>query len=483
MLYQNGVGPLCKTGIRPIRRATRGPLMIDIFADRCHGFCDGINRRDFLRAGAATAFGLTLGDALRARAYGAAREAKAQSVILLWMSGGPSHMDTWDPKPDAPEAYRGPARAISTNVTGIQINEHLPLLAGQADKYSIVRGMTHPSTDHATAQHSVLTGYLPDKALVNDDRMITRDDRRNGSIYPSWGAVVAREKGLTGALPPYVTVPAPPPWYGESAGFLGDSFEPFSVGRNPDGEKGNAVLAPPIGWGKGIDTSREGLEKLARQLEAEDTFEAVDAFYKQAYSRILGKGRIAFDISREADEVRDRYGRTTFGQSCLLARRLVENHVPFVTVTKGGWDTHYRNHDNIRLLNPDLDRGFSALLEDLHQRGLLETTIVVCAGEFGRTPKILTQSRWQGGRHHFPDVFSVVVAGGGFKGGMVVGSSDDRASSIKDRPCYPWDLAASVYKLLGIDHNKRLPHPRDRNTFITPLKRGVESGGLLTEIM
>ena len=456
--------------------------MIDIFADRCQGFCDGINRRDFLRVGALTTFGLTMGDALRARAYGAAVEGKAQSVILLWMSGGPSHMDTWDPKPDAPEAYRGPAKAISTNVTGMQINEHLPLLARQADKYSIVRGMTHPSADHVMAQHSVLTGHMPDKVL-DGDRVITRDDRSSGVIYPSWGAVVAREKRFTGTLPPYVTVPIPPAWYGESAGFLGERFKPFSVGCNSDSQKGYVVLAPPIGFGSSVESNRRALEKFARQLEVEDTFEAVDTFCMQAFGQTLGKGRNAFDMSEEPDEVRDRYGRTTFGQSCILARRLVENHVPFVTVTKGGWDTHYRNYDNMTVLNPDLDRGFSALLEDLHQRGLLDTTIVVCAGEFGRTPRILTNPRWYGGRHHFPDVFSIVVAGGGFRGGQVVGSSDAKASSVRDRPCYPWDLAASVYKLLGIDDNKPLPHPRHRNAYVTPLKLGVESGGLLTEIM
>lgn len=457
--------------------------MIDIFANRCHRFCDEINRRDFLRAGAITAFGLTMGDILRAKAYGAACGGKAESVILLWMSGGPSHMDTWDPKPDAPQAYRGPARAINTNVTGIQINEHLPLLARQADMYSIVRGMTHPSTEHTAAQQSMLTGHLPNRVCDNGDRIITRDDRRNGVIHPSCGAIVAQERGLTGPLPPYVSIPTPPAWYGESAGFLGERFEPFSVGRNPDGKEGYGVLAPPIGFGSSIESSRHALEQFARQLEDEDSFEAVDTFCKQAYGEILGKGRKAFDMTEETNEVRDRYGRTTFGQSCLLARRLVENHVPFVTVTKGGWDTHYRNYDNMAVLNPDLDRGFSALLEDLHQRGLLASTIVVCAGEFGRTPKIETHPRWDGGRHHFPDVFSIVVAGGGFKGGQVVGSSDTKASSIKDRPCYPWDLAASVYKLLDIDYNMRLPHPSERNTYVTPLKLGVESGGLLTEIM
>ncbi len=465
---------------------TRGRFMIDISADRCHGFCDGIHRRDFLRAGALTAFGLTMGDALRARAHGAAAEGKARSVILLWMSGGPSHMDTWDPKPEAPEAYRGPARAIDTNVSGIQINERLPLLARQAHRYAIIRGMTHPSAQHITAHHCMLTGHMPGKAW-DEDHLITQEERRSGVVHPSWGAVVAREasrqKEFLSELPPWVTVPMPPAWYGESAGFLGEKLEPFSAGRHPDRRKGYAVLAPPIEFGSSVENSRQALEQFARQLEARDTFEAVDTFCRQAYDRILGKARKAFDLSKEPDELRDRYGRTTFGQSCLLARRLVEHEVPFVTVTKGGWDTHYRNHDNMAVLNPDLDRGFSALLEDLHQRGLLASTIVVCAGEFGRTPRIQTHPRWDGGRHHFSDVFSVVVAGGGFEGGQVVGSSDDRASSVRDRPCYPWDLAASVYKLLGIDHHKPLPHPQRRNAYVTPLKLGVESGGLLTEIM
>jgi hypothetical protein len=445
--------------------------MIDVIGNTCHRTCDGFTRRDFLRVGALTVFGLTFGDFLKMKAYGDAKDTKAKSVILLWMSGGPSHIDTWDPKPDAPEDYRGPFKAIETNVKGIFINEHLPLMAQQADKFSIVRGFTHVSPAHEIAHHLVLTGNVP----------------QGGLVYPSWGSVVALEKGFKSELPPFVAVPNPPPWYGE-AGFMGGNYKPFTVGSDPNSKdfRVRGLTMPKDVSDERIKDRRgllKDMDELSRQLDKEDSFKVVDSFYERAYSLITGEAKKAFDIAAEPDKVRDEYGRSTFGQSCLLARRLVERGVPFITVHKGGWDTHFKNFENVKSLNTDLDKGFSALLQDLQQRGLLESTIVVWAGEFGRTPKIDWSSQWQGGRHHYPNVFSVVVAGGGFKGGQVVGSSDAKAEAVKERPCLPWDLAASVYKLMGIDHTKRLPHPQGRVAYTTALPLGVVSGGLLNEIM
>jgi uncharacterized protein (DUF1501 family) len=226
------------------------------------------------------------------------------------------------------------------------------------------------------------------------------------------------------------------------------------------------------------------LDELAGSLERKGEFDQFDTYQEQAYGLILGESRQAFDLSQEKDELRDRYGRNQFGQSCLLARRLVERGVPFITINMGGWDTHRDNFGSLRKLTPVLDGGFATLLEDLAERGLLDQTIVLWYGEFGRTPKVAAEPPWFGGRHHFGPVFSAVVAGGGFQGGAVIGSSDNRGELVKDRPIYPWDLSASMYQLLGIDPLGQLPHPQGCVAYVTPLASGdVPTGGLLTEIM
>jgi len=222
----------------------------------------------------------------------------------------------------------------------------------------------------------------------------------------------------------------------------------------------------------------------AGRKESDGQLAAMDSFRERAYNLLLGDGKKAFDLSQERDTLRDKYGRNPFGQSCLAARRLVENGVPFVTVNMGGWVTHTDNFGAMKRLLPILDAGFATLLEDLAQRGLWESTIVVWYGEFGRTPKVYLEPPWFGGRHHYGNVFSAVVAGGGFKGGAVVGSSDWRGERVKDRPVYPWDLSASMYQLLGIDPLGKLPHPRGCVAYVTPLATGeVPTGGLLKEIM
>jgi len=402
---------------------------------------------------------------------------KAASVIQLWMGGGPSHLDTFDPKPQAGEDYCGPYKQpIATNVPGIRICETLPMLSKHADKYSIIRSMTHGNNSHETATYIVQTGTLPSAELV----------------YPSIGAVVALKKGYQagyqGPLPPYITITSPLGRFSE-AGFLGARYKPFATGGDPNSEQFTVQgLAAPRGLPLEQMKERRSLLKavdtLAREMEADPQFQTMDEFQEKAYGLILGEAKKAFDLSQEKDELRDQYGRNRFGQSCLLARRLVEHSVPFITVNWGGWDTHKQHFERMKTMLPMLDQGFSALLQDLSQRGELSSTIVVWYGEFGRTPKILWDAPWNGGRNHFGAAFSCVVAGGGFQGGKVVGATDTRGENVRERPVYPWDLTASMYKLLGIDSAGRLPHPHGCVAYVTPLATGqVQSGGLLTEIM
>jgi hypothetical protein len=447
--------------------------MLDIRGKNC-GWSGQLGRRDFLRVGALSVLGLTLADWFKLTAFGQVREDNftARSVIQLWMGGGPSHLDTFDPKPGAGEDYCGPyKKAIPTNVPEISLCEMMPLMAKQADKFSILRGMTHPANGHEVATYLMQTGTLPSGDLV----------------YPAVGAVVALKKGYEagyeGALPPYITVTNPLGRFSEP-GFLGPTYSPFATGGDPSAKDFRVG-----GLGGGTSEQRmesrrsllQAVDSFARNREDEGEFRKMDSFQEKAFGLILGEAKKAFDLSQEDDDVRDRYGRNRFGQSCLLARRLVENGVLFVTVNWGGWDTHKQHFERMNEMLPVLDRGFSALLEDLAQRGLLESTIVHWGGEFGRTPKILEEPPWNGGRGHYCNAFSCVVAGGGFKGGKVVGATDYRGERVRQRPIYPWDLTASMYQLLGIDPAGRLPHPHGCVAYVVP--KGGQSGGPLTEIM
>ena len=426
-------------------------------------------RRGFLRVGSASLLGLSLPELFRLRA----EPAKATSVIQLWMAGGPTQTDTFDPKPQAGEDFSGPFRgALATNVAGIQISTLLPLLAKQADKYTIIRGMTHGNNAHETAAYIMQTGTMPSAELV----------------YPAMGAIVALKKEYTGNLPPYITLTNPLGRFSE-AGFLGNNYKTFAPGGDPNNANFRVQgLVPPRGMTEQRIGERRTLlhevDALARAADKQDAFRGMDEFQQKAYSLILGDARQAFDLSKESDATRNRYGRNPYGQSCLLARRLVEAGVPFVTVNDGGWDTHKDNFDAMRRKLPIQDAAVAALLSDLSERGLLASTIVTWYGEFGRTPRIANEAPWFGGRHHWAAAFSAVVAGGGFKGGAVVGSTDARGENVRDRPVYPWDFAASVYKLLGIDPNGKLPHPQGCVAYVSPgTAGGAPSGGQLTEIM
>jgi uncharacterized protein (DUF1501 family) len=459
--------------------------MLQIDARNLGPRCAGMSRRDFVRVGALGTLGLTLPDLLKLKAQGATTEGKAKSVIQLWMWGGPTHLDTFDPKPEAGEDYCGALKnPIETKAAGMRICELLPLLAKQGDKFSILRGFTSQTGDHFAATYMVQTG------IPTSQQFGSPETKQVG--YPSIGSVVALKKGYEagykGALPPYVILPSGGWWIGAS-GFLGHKYEPYAAGGDPN-QKG--FMAQGMNLASGITPERsqgrrallQDVDSLAKELDKEKLFDKMDSFQQKAYGLVLGDAKQAYDLSQEKDELRDRYGRNHFGQSCLLARRLVERGVPFVTINWGGWDHHVDCIGAMKSMLPILDPAFATLLEDLHQRGLLDSTIVYWTGEFGRTPK-LQGGEWKGGRHHWPDPTPCVVAGGGFRGGAVVGASDEKGETIKDRKVYPWDLTSSIYKLLGIDYMGKLPHPQDCGVaYISPLATGqVPSGGILTEIM
>jgi hypothetical protein len=425
-------------------------------------------RRGFVRVGAASLLGLNLVDWLRAD-----NPSKAKSVIQLWMAGGPSQTDTFDPKPNAGEDYTGPLRRpIGTNVAGMQISELLPMLAKQADKFSIIRSMTHGNNGHETAAYIMQTGSMPTAELV----------------YPAVGAIVGLKKPEQTTLPPYITLTNPLGRFSEF-GFLGGGAKTFAPGGDPNNPNFRVQgIVPPKGMTEQRIGERRSLLKavdaLASQADRQNAYRDLDELQRKAYGMILGDARKAFDLSQEKDAVRERYGRNHFGQSCLLARRLVEAGVPFITVNSGGWDTHKDNFPAMRRLLPVQDQAMSALFEDLAQRGLLSSTIVTWYGEFGRSPRVANESPWFGGRHHWGAAFSAVVGGGGFKGGQVIGSTDARGENVRDRPVYPWDLSASCYKLLSIDPQGRLPHPQGCVAYVSPIASGtLPTGGLLTEVM
>ena len=444
-----------------------------------------LSRRDALRAGLFSTAGLLFSDG---RVLGATNtppalaasaapplKAKAKSVIQIFLWGGMSHIDTWDPKPDAGYDYMGEFKtAIPTNVNGIQVGELFPNLAKQADKYSLIRSMTHRNNGHETAAYLMQTAHAPGERLA----------------YPSVGAVFAlfKSPGYKGLIPPYVVLTQPQGRFSEE-GFLGPRLKPFATGGDPNGFR--FEVEGIVSRGITDDRQKARRELLAKMNTMGDAMSgspqlaAAEEAKQQAYELILGQGRDVFDLSREKAELRDRYGRHTFGQDCLAARRMVEAGVPYVVINyPGGWDTHSNHFATMRRQCPQLDQGLAMLLQDLQDHGLLETTIVWCCGEFGRGPKVDWQPPWNGGRNHYGNVFTALVAGGGFKGGHIVGASDAKAEEVKERPVYPVDLLGSIYALSGIDATAKLPHPMGAEAHVLPAAaEGAKSGGLLTEIM
>jgi uncharacterized protein (DUF1501 family) len=443
----------------------------------------GITRRETLRRGLCGASGLMLANGLGTSALTAAAapqgkaapKAKAKSVIQVFLWGGMSHNDTWDPKPEAGREYMGEFMAVvDTNVPGIRLNAIFPELAKQADKYSLIRSMTHGVNGHETAAYLMQTGHFSGERLA----------------YPSVGAVFALFKGADykGLIPPYVVLTKPQGRFSEE-GFLGPKFKPFATGGDPNADRFEVegVVSRAVSDDRQV-ARRELLgqmDTMGSVMADSPKLAAAKEAKEQAYELILGAGKKVFDLSLEDDALRDRYGRHTFGQECLAARRMVEAGVPYVVINyPGGWDTHKGHFTTMRRQVPQLGQGLASLLQDLSDRGLLDSTIVWCCGEFGRGPKVDYQPPWNGGRNHYGKVFSVLVAGGGFKGGQVVGSSDAVGAEVKDRPVYPVDLLGSIYQLAGIDAHARLPHPLGLEAqVLPPLSDKVKSGGLLTEIM
>jgi hypothetical protein len=364
-------------------------------------------------------------------------------------------------------------KAIPTNVDGIQLGELFPRLARQADTFSLIRSMTHRNNGHETAAYLMQTAHAPGERLA----------------YPSVGAVFAlfKSREYKGLIPPYVVLTQAQGRFSEE-GFLGPGFKPFATGGDPNAARFEVegIVARGITDERQRDR-RQLLEKLntmSRAMAKHPQLVASEAAKNEAYELILGSGKEVFDLTKEKADLRDLYGRHTFGQDCLAARRMVEAGVPYIVINyPGGWDTHSNHFATMRRQCPELDQGLAALLLDLKQRGLLDSTIVWCCGEFGRGPKVDWRPPWNGGRNHHGAVFTALVAGGGFKGGQVVGSSDAKAEEVRDRPVYPVDLLGSIYRLAGIDAGATLPHPMGAEARVLPAApEGANSAGLLTEI-
>lgn len=418
-------------------------------------------RRDFLKVGFLSGVGLTLGDyfALQS-AFGDEKknDPAAQAVIQIFLAGGMSHIDTFDPKPDAPVEVRGELGTVKTN-TGEYLGGLLKQTATVADKISIIRSFTHSEAAHERGTHNMLTGYRPSPAVV----------------YPAMGSIVSHEFEPRNNLPPYICVPNASNGY-LGTGYLSSAYGPFSLGDDP-ARKGFAVrdLSRPAD----VDEQRfarrrsmlETVDAHFRALEQADVLDAMNSFYQRAYSLISSKqAREAFNIDAEDGKIRDEYGRNSIGQQLLMARRLVQAGARFVTITYGGWDHHKGIKGALSGRVPALDQAFATLIRDLERRGMLSRTLVALTSEFGRTPRLNRDA----GRDHWPKVFSIVLAGGGLKGGQIVGRSDPGGAEVADRPLGPADMAATIFTQLGIDPHKQLMSAGNRPLAIVRDGRAIE---------
>jgi len=394
---------------------------------------------------------------------------RARSVILVYLDGGPAQTDTFDPKPDTSRDYYGNFKGVArTNVEGIYIGEKLPLLAGMADKYSLVRSLTHGVNAHETGHYAMITGDLSGGSVV----------------YPSYGSVISYMKKDTykGILPSYISVTSANSRFNEG-GFLGNQYKSFDTGGKPEARLYEV---------EGVMNKYVTKERLDDRMALLDKFEKlpmdkqlIDSLRAVNMEFMWGESREVFNLADEPDSLRERYGMTRLGQSCLMARRLVEAGVPFVNVRTTGWDTHKKHFQFMNNMLPNLDKALSALLADLDEKGLLDSTIVLCGGEFGRTPKVLWEAPWNGGRAHYGKAFSYLVAGGGFKGGMVLGATDRTGENVAERPVYPCDLIGTIYLLMGIDPYGTLPHEVSEShlPILPSLQNKEQSNGLLYEII
>lgn len=443
------------------------------------------SRRKFLQIGYSGFLGMSLPGLLAGRAATAAtaQVGRAKSVIFILLSGGLGHHDSWDMKPDGPEAIRGEFKPIHTNVPGIDICEHMPGLAARADKLAIVRSMSHPEGNHLVAVHRILTGRPSFPRGASDlDRVASRDD------FPSYAAVVNHQRPRSDGIPNGVALPlklveGPLTWPGQDAGFLGPRFDPWQLKLDPNkpDARDDSLTLPD-----GLDTARL---HQRRQLMGQTTQGHPDKDFTSQQDTalaLLSNGRVgqALDLTREDPRMVDRYGHHLFGRSLLMARRLVQIGVPIVQASMGivqTWDTHVGNFPRLKNdLLPPLDRAVSALLDDLSSQGLLDETLIVLTGEFGRTPRIHPLNPGDvPGRDHWPAVFSSVFAGGGVKGGQVIGKSDNTGAYPVTRTFGPPDLAATIYNALGVDHSLMVhdrlgrPLPLATGDVMTPLYTGA----------
>ncbi len=421
-----------------------------------HTNCAGMTRRDCLQLGLGALLGGGLASALRAREIGRDRpKATAQSCILIWMDGGPTHYETFDPKPAAPAEIRGEFKAIATRIGGAHFSEHMVRLAAAADRLAVVRSIRHDQGNHGAGNHYLMTG-APPRIPVGCGAFV--------SFHPSMGSVTAAEKGAPNGLPAYFSMPT----MSRSGGpnFLGSKYAPFVVAENPNapGFRVRDVALPRGLSGerfRGRSQMRAEVDQFQRLLDqaALDPTSSLDEHYKQAHNLMASRqAQAAFDIAREPTRVRETYGRNPFGQRALLARRLVEAGVPFITLYDGGWDHHTKLFSTLKNRLPAWDQTVAALILDLHQRGLLQTTLVVALGEFGRTPQINKDS----GRDHWSNAMSVLFAGGGTPGGQVVGATDVKGYAAVERVLSPENFVSTVYSKLGIDPGKVLYNQNGR---------------------
>jgi hypothetical protein len=438
-----------------------------LFAPRKNNSLAAASRRDFMFVGLVGGLGLTLPQFLKQKAHGAAKfyeskEGKAKSVIHIYLPGGMAAQETWDPKVYAPTEYRGPLGTVKTNLTGVVFGQHMQQMAKIADKITVIRSMNHGEAAHERGTHNMFTGYRPSPAVS----------------YPSFGSVISHEFGTRNNLPPYVCVPNQPNEFA-GTGYLSTAYGPFSLGSDP---AAGDYKVRDLNLSKDVDESRfkrrrsmlDAVDAHFRSMEKSDAITAVDSFYEKAYGLISSQSaREAFDITKEDEKMRERYGKNTAGQRMLLSRRLVESGVRFVSMTYGSWDHHNKIKDSITKNVPDLDKGLAALITDLDERGLLDSTLVMVTSEFGRTPKINKTA----GRDHWPRVFSVMLAGGGVTRGNIYGTADALGNEPDQNPVGVADLAQTVYHQLGINGDKELTAPGPRPIEI------VNGGNVITDIL
>jgi uncharacterized protein (DUF1501 family) len=431
-------------------------------------FCDGLIRRDVLRLGVAGVFGLGLTlPKLLATEHG--KQTKDVSLIFLFLHGGLSTIDSWDLKPDAPAEFRGEFKPMATNVNGVQISEHMPRLAQQMDKFSLIRSFRHHNSDHGPADHYMLTGYFPQAGF-------------NPSLHPNnqrpaHGAIIAKKLGPRGSVPPYVCLPKLHPSGGSA--YFGASAAPFVIDADPNAPDFAVpdIVPPPALDAKRLDDRKNLLAQLDRFHQSAETrankdAQTVEVFQQKAFDLMTSAdAKKAFDIHTENDKLRDEYGRNSLGQSCLMARRLVQAGVRCVTIDHSNYDTHDGNFTILKkTLLPALDAALATLLRDLAERGMLDSTLLIVTGEFGRTPRINKNA----GRDHWGPAFTVGLAGGGVKGGTVVGKSDARAEKPASDPYGPEDLSATLCHLLGIDPKDEFQTPDGRPVAIVNNGRVIE---------